>query len=837
MSFLPVFNPEPGFMNFSALPTSRCPHRPRAAALGVALAMLSVSALASSPIQAPEARRVAQALKAPDAKRVAQALGAARESTGAELVTRNSMVTRQGKTIVRVVQAYQGHRVWGTEAVVHAERNGTSRIAANGLAANVVPAGTPTLTQDQAIAIARRTLGLKGRSAPPKAELIVFPTQYHGDVAMTWNEATKRYVFDRANSVMSVRPADPYVWAYEIELYANNRVDGVRDMKYVVDARTGAVMHVQTGKQSLIPMNPPLQVDTDTAVVGTGYSQWSGTVPLDTTMHADGTYQMIDRTRGSLMNPYLYYYFTDENYNPILAADGNPISVVGLQSLTETHEGFADTWVASNWWYDGNPTNTWGDGRQFVMYPYGGETTTNGQTAAVDAHYGMATTWDFYMNVFGRNGIDNRGTSPLSVVHVVDGYGYYYDNAYWSDFVFGMFYSDGTLNAGVDPNTGMPTPATSYGFNSLTEIDIIGHEMTHGVTANSDALQYDGESGGLNESSSDFMGSMVEAYATRGANDPAWVIPNTGTDWLMGAQISASPLRSMIHPSIDGVSADNWYSGIQYLDVHFSSGPLNRMFYFLSQGASSDPNSETYSPYLPGGMTGIGNDDAAHIWYAAMTEWLTPLAKYAEARNAAVNAALEYYGPGSAQVIAVRNAFAAINVGTATDEPRVLIQFPTVHARGSALNTYGGSLFAKMPIVSMNTTVHLEADVQHTTDKSVTWLPGGRPGAFNSPGFRVAGGTATADGDWSPDNVWGYHSMTVVSNADPLEYAEGCVWVVNGDADGDTEFDAMDLGAVALSWGLDGWVNAPNSIVGDGWVDSMDVMAIDEAFRNAFGGV
>ena len=69
-----------------------------------------------------------------------------------------------------------------------------------------------------------------------------------------------------------------------------------------------------------------------------------------------------------------------------------------------------------------------------------------------------------------------------------------------------------------------------------------------------------------------------------------------------------------------------------------------------------------------------------------------------------------------------------------------------------------------------------------------------------------------------------------------LEYAEGVAWVVDGDADGDTQFDAIDLGAVALSWGLDGWVNATHSIVGDGFVDSADVTAIHEAFKNAFGG-
>ena len=811
-------------MNFATKLQTRCPHSLRPLALGVALAMASVCAGATSRLQAP------------DAKRVAQAVSSARESAGVELITRASLVNQFGQTIVRACQAWQGHRVWGSEAVVRAEKSGSAKIAASSLSTGVTPAGSPSLTQDQAIAIARKAIALKGRSAPPKAELIVFPTKYTGDVKLAWNPTTRRYGFDRASSVMAVPPSDPYVWAYEVQLFAHNRVDGVRDMTYVVDARTGAILHVRNGRQSIAPMNPPVQLDTDTAAVGTGNSQWSGVVTMDTTMHADGTFQLIDRTRGSAYNPYLHDDFYDDDGNQILGPDGNPISVVGLQSITETHEGFGDSWTASDWWFDGNPTNTWGDSTQFVMYPYGGETSTNGQTAAVDAYHGMSMTWDFYQNIFGRNGIDNLGTSPMSIVHVVDEDGYYYDNAYWDEFTFGMFFSDGTKNPGVDPNTGLPTPGDPNGFNTLTSIDIIGHEMTHGVTANSDALEYDGESGGLNESSSDFMGSMVEAYATRQPGND-FVIPNTGTDWLMGAQIADEPLRSMIHPSIDGASADHWYAGIEYLDVHYSSGPMNRFFYFLSQGSSSDSTADSYSPYLPGGMKGIGNDHAAHIWYTAMTEWMTPLSKYADARNAALNAAEEDYGPGSAEVAAVQNAFAAINVGSATDTPRVLIDFPVVHPGGTPLNTYGSSAFARMPIVAMGTTVYLGAEVHNTTNTGVQWQTGGSAAAENSPGFRVAGGTVTDDGGWSPDNVYGFHSMTVVSNADSLEYAEGVVWVIDADADADTEFDAIDLGAVALSWGLDGWVNASHSMVEDGFVDSMDVTAIDEAFRNAYGGV
>ncbi|MFL6681760.1 MAG: M4 family metallopeptidase, partial [Burkholderiaceae bacterium] len=710
-------------MNSASFPVPRRPRRLRPLALCIGLALSAMGAGAATRPQAPDARRVTQAL------------AAAHERAGVELLARTSLVNRSGQTVVRASQAWQGHRVWGSSVVVRADGSGRSTIAASTASADVAPAGTPRLTQDQAVAVARRAIGLKGRGAPPKVELVVFPTRYTGDVHIAWNASTHRYGFDRANSVMAVRPADPYVWAYEVHLFADNRTDGVRDMTYVVDARTGALLHVRDGRQALAPMNPPLQLPDDVAAVGTGYSQWSGVVALDTTMHADGTFQMIDRTRGSRWNPYLHDDFYDDQGNQVLAPDGHPISVVGLQSITETHQGFGDSWVTDNWWFDGNPTDTWGDGRQFAMFPYGGETSANGQTAAVDAHHGMALTWDFYANVFGRNGIDNLGTSPISVVHVVDDQADYYDNAYWSDFVFGMFYSDGTKNPGVDPNTGLPTAPNPAGFDTLTSIDIIGHEMTHGVTANSDALDYDGESGGLNEATSDIMGSMVEAWATRlpGAD---WIIPDTGTDWLMGAQISDSPLRSMIHPSVDGVSADHWYAGIQYLDVHFSSGPLNRFFYFLSQGASSDPASDAYSPYLPEGMKGIGNDRAAHIWYTAMTEWLTPLSKYADARNAAINAATEDYGPGTPEVAAVMKAFAAINVGSATDTPRVRIDFPVVHPGGGPLNTFGNGVFTRMPIVAMGTTVHLAAEVHNATDTSVKWKTGGSDGAFNSRGFR-----------------------------------------------------------------------------------------------------
>ena len=800
----------------------------------ISLALAALSLPAQSAVGADRQRAEAAVAAVRATLPATMSVGAGSE----DLSIRNVMVNEQGRMVVRVDQTYDGRRVWGSTAVIHADTAGAPRMAAQSLAAGPVPAGTATLSANKAIALALRSMGLKGRSAPPRAELVVFPTRYQGDIKLAWNPQKLAYTIDRRNSVMTPKPADDYVWAYEVHIFARNREDGVRDRIFIVDAQTGAILRSDEGLRNLEPPNPPTQRPTDTAAKGIGYSQYSGTVTLDTTRHADGSFALIDRTRGSKYNPYLHDGYFDIFGNQIFDADGKPISAIGLQTLTETHEGSGWDWKADNFWFDRNPTNTWGDGKQFVMFPYGGETGKNGETAAVDAHYGMATTWDFYKNVFKRDGIDNQGTSAISTVHTVSYFGYYYDNAFWSDYVFGMFYSDGTKGAGIDPWTGEMLKPNPKGMNTLTAMDIVGHEMTHGVTSHTAGLNYEGESGGLNEATSDIFGTMVEAYAKRGAANLATMIPLTGNDWDLGTQVADKPLRSMRKPSTDGLSVDNWYAGMKYLDVHFSSGPMNRCFYFLSQGASSSVIGTDYSAYLPKGMTGIGNDRAARIWYKALTEYLTWDSDYAGARSAALSAATDLYGKSSVEYAAVENAFAAINVGGAAGQPaRVRIDLPVVHPPGTPLNAAGGAgFFSRMPIVAMTTTAKLAAEVQNTADTRVEWKLGGMPGAFNSPGFRRVGGVVTADGAWTPDNTWGFHSMTVVSKADPLQYAEGVLWVVNGDADADTEFDAIDLGAVSLSWALDGWVNASHSIVGDGFTDSMDVTAIVEAFKNAYGG-
>ncbi|MFF7490022.1 M4 family metallopeptidase [Streptomyces luteogriseus] len=276
------------------------------------------------------------------------------------------------------------------------------------------------------------------------------------------------------------------------------------------------------------------------------------------------------------------------------------------------------------------PDDVWGNG-----------SPSNAETAGADAHYGAALTWDYYKNVHGRSGIRGDGVGAYSRVH----YGNNYVNAFWSDSCFCMTYGDGSGNT-----------------HPLTSIDVAGHEMTHGVTSNTAGLVYSGESGGLNEATSDIFGSTVEFYANNSSD--------VG-DYLIGEEIDingdGSPLRYMDKPSKDGASKDSWYSGIGSIDVHYSSGPANHFFYLLSEGSGTKTiNGVTYNSATSDGLpvTGIGRDKAEKIWFRALTTKFTSNTNYAGARTGTLAATGELYGTDSAEYKAVQDAWAGINVGT-----------------------------------------------------------------------------------------------------------------------------------------------------------------------------
>ncbi|WP_103515565.1 M4 family metallopeptidase [Streptomyces sp. SM10] len=380
---------------------------------------------------------------------------------------------------------------------------------------------------------------------------------------------------------------------------------------------------------------------------GTGNTQYSGTVTLGTS-GSGSSYNLTDSARGS-----------HKTYN-----------------LNHGTSGTGTLFSGSD--------DVWGNG-----------SASNAETAAADAHYGAAETWDFYKNVMGRTGIKGNGVGAYSRVH----YGNSYVNAFWSDSCFCMTYGDGSGNS-----------------KPLTSLDVAAHEMTHGVTSNTAGLNYSGESGGLNEATSDIFAAGVEFYSNT-STDPG--------DYLVGEKIdingNGTPLRYMDKPSKDGASKDYWYSGLGGVDVHYSSGPANHFFYLLSEGSGAKTvNGVSYNSPTSDGLpvTGIGRDKALQIWFKALTTKFTSTTNYAAARTGTLAVASELYGATSAEYTAVANAWAGIAVGSRPggdpDPGGTVFQNTTVKALADRSTT-------NIPVVVSGVTGNAPSDLSVAVNISHTY--------------------------------------------------------------------------------------------------------------------
>jgi Zn-dependent metalloprotease len=252
-----------------------------------------------------------------------------------------------------------------------------------------------------------------------------------------------------------------------------------------------------------------------------------------------------------------------------------------------------------------------------------------GDEAVNQAYDGLGRTYGLYWDVYERDSIDNAGLPLLGEVH----FGVDYDNAFWDGerMMFGD--GDGRLFTG---------------FTSA--IDVIGHELTHGVTEDTLGLRYLGQSGALNESISDVFGSLVKQYALGQTVDEA--------DWLIGAGIlgpalDGVALRSMKAPgtAFEGDiqpsrMSDYVRTATDNGGVHINSGIPNHAFYLAASA-----------------IGGNAWEDAGRIWYETMSRrTVGPSAQFRGFAAATVEVAERLFGPGSTQAKAVADAWMAVGV-------------------------------------------------------------------------------------------------------------------------------------------------------------------------------
>jgi Zn-dependent metalloprotease len=255
---------------------------------------------------------------------------------------------------------------------------------------------------------------------------------------------------------------------------------------------------------------------------------------------------------------------------------------------------------------------------------------TEGQPATEDqavnqAYDGLGDTYTYYWSAFQRDSIDGQGLPLLGLVH----YGTNYDNAFW-DNAGHMFFGDGDGRLLTETTAG---------------IDVIGHELTHGVTQHEANLVYSGQSGALNESISDVFGIQVKQMALGQSVETS--------DWLIGEDIVgpelAPALRSMKQPGTANPHDDqpaDMDGYVQGGDVHTNSGIPNRAF---SLTASE--------------LGGNAWDAAGPIWYATLCDpQLQPNATFSDFARLTVIQAQRRYGNASKEVDAVQNAWTTVKV-------------------------------------------------------------------------------------------------------------------------------------------------------------------------------
>jgi Zn-dependent metalloprotease len=266
-----------------------------------------------------------------------------------------------------------------------------------------------------------------------------------------------------------------------------------------------------------------------------------------------------------------------------------------------------------------------------------GESAT-GDVAVDEAYDGLGNTLNLYREIFYRNSIDDRGMSLKASVH----YGRNYDNAFWDGRM--MVFGDGDVQL----------------FNRFTiALDVIGHELTHGVTDSEGGLTYFGQSGALNESISDVFGSLVKQYQRNETVDMA--------DWLIGEGLflrdvgGKQALRSMAEPgtayddpNANGIGKDPQpghmkdyvYTNKDNGGVHINSGIPNRAFYLVATA-----------------ITGPAWQKAGLIWYTALTSRaLRPGTQFRRFALLTVRAATRLFSADSSEVSAVRNGWAQVGI-------------------------------------------------------------------------------------------------------------------------------------------------------------------------------
>lgn len=511
----------------------------------------------------------------------------------AEFVAGTTTTDEQGNAHIRLQQVFQGVPVYGGEVIAHTQNGGFAMLNGRYYPTPQLASVTPTLNANAAIQQVKNLIGpdkIKTNWTP--AELKLIDGQPFEALLMVYHH--KRDL--NAERLTWVITAHPNILTRTVYFLDANTGELIHHFDHVCKLDGGLLHHSASHNHQAVN----LEETAETAPAAS--APWV----LDGPVTASGQDLFgINRSFGAYQigGQFLLEDASKSMFNVAQSNMPNdPVgAIVTMNAKNTTPE------IQSTFDYDFVTSNT----------------TTFTDKNAVSVHWNGNVSFDYYKNTFSRNSIDGNGGGILAFYNVTDENDNSMENAYWNGVA--MWYGNGGST-----------------FKQLARgLDVGGHEMTHGVIEKTANLEYQDESGALNESFADVFGAMIDR--------DDWLI---GEDVMQPGQSPTGALRSLQDPHNGSTSNDNFWQprvvSEQYQGnednggVHINSGIANWAFYKFASNAA------------------VGKDKAEKVYYKALKEYLVKSSQFVDARIAVIQAATDLYG--NTVATAAADAFTAVGI-------------------------------------------------------------------------------------------------------------------------------------------------------------------------------
>ena len=511
----------------------------------------------------------------------------------AEFMAGVTTTDEQGNAHVRLQQVFQGVPVYGGEVIAHSQKGAFELLNGRYYPTPRLNSVTPSLNGEAAIQLVKTNIGsdkIKTNWTPGELQLIDGPPF---EATLMVYHPRRELNTERLAWVVTARPNILTRTVYFLDAHTGEIIHQFEHICKIDGGLLGHESHseqpsaVPETEQAAVPVVAPWTVDGPVS---------AGGQDLANVNRIFGAYQI-----GSQV------LLEDASKSMFNAAESNmPNDPVGaVVTLTAK--------------------NTSPQTSQTFDYDFTVSASTNfSDKNAVSTHWNSFKSFDYYKNTFSRNSIDGNGGNIVAFFNVADDNGSSMENAFWNGEA--MWYGNGGST-----------------FKQLARgLDVGGHEMTHGVIEKTANLEYQDESGALNESMADVFGTMIDR--------DDWLI---GEDVMQAGQSPTGALRSLSDPHNGSNSGGNFwqprilsekYTGSQDNGgVHINSGIPNWAFYKFASNAA------------------VGKDKAEQVYYKALRDYLVKSSQFVDARIAIIQAATDLYGAAVATIAA--DAFTAVGIG------------------------------------------------------------------------------------------------------------------------------------------------------------------------------